>query len=588
MTGILVLVAYFQMLFASGIVYFGLFNRTIRFADLPAVVGVSLLANLLLCNLLVAIGLHSQLPWLVITASFLLAIVFIRPRFDLSLNLPAIITLIIALVLLQGYFRSGYLGIFHGTDAVASWNRWAVAWFSGDFPIFTMNYPQLIPANWSILYALNNAPLESVARTVMPLFSVLLALSFLKSKTPVSVNLAASVTCLSVLLVYFGKFIDEGSVDIAVMFLSWCAISAGFNLDTTRPARDLRFELLTAALLATAACLTKQAGWLAVLFLQTIFLLEFFRRTRGADLLLVFSPLLVSAALALPWYAWKLLAVVNGLERDITSFLLVDIHRGRSVLERLLHAWSHLSDRLSDVVLAGFFVTAAASAWSTTPARLNLAFACVATAVWAFLFGYDARNLSVAIPLWCVSFAIGLKYIALRLDDVKGKMTTPFAGFAGIPSRYAIAAALLGAIGFGVAVSGRDLPADLERQVMNRGVPRINMFLVEYFGDRSRHPCDECVLTNYRFMESNPKLAHLYYPQYRVVMTRNERPLWSLENFRKCVESGTVSYVLFSRRKNFPKKFLRYLEYLEARSQAGTLRVIEDNDTFFFAELSSP
>ena len=585
MTGIVVLAGYFQMLLASGIVCFGLFGRTIRFADLPAVVGISLLANLLLCNLLVAIGLHSQVPWLVIAASFLLAIAFIRPRFDLSLDVPAIVTLVIALVLLQGYFRSGYLGIFHGSDAVSSWNRWAVAWFSGGFPNFTMNYPQLIPANWSILYAVNNAPLESVARTVMPLFSLLLALSFLKSKAPVSVNLAASVTCLSVLLVYFEKFIDEGSVDIAVMFLSWCAIQAGFNLDTTRPARDLRFDLLTGALLATAACLTKQAGWLAVLFLQTIFLLGFFRRTRGADLLLVFSPLLVSAALALPWYAWKLLAVASGAERDITSFLLVDIHRGRGALERLLHAWSHLNDRLSDVVLAGFFVTAAASAWSSAPARLNLAFACVATAVWAFLFGYDARNLSVAIPLWCVSFAIGLRHLTLRLEGMKGKMATSFAG---VPSRYAVAAALLGAIGFGVAVSGRDLPAELERQVMNRGVARINTFLVEYFGDRSRRPCDECVLTNYRFMESNPKLAHLYYPQYRVVMTRNERPLWSLENFRKCVESGTVSYVLFSRRKNFPKKFLRYLEYLEARGRAGKLRVIEDDDTFFFAELSSP
>ena len=585
MTGILVLAGYFQMLLASGIVYFKLFNRTARFADLPAIVGISLLVNLLLCNILVAIGLHSQVPWLVITASFLLAIAFIRPRFDLSLDVPAIIVLVIALVLLQGYFRSGYLSIFHGSDAVASWNRWAVAWFSGGFPNFTMNYPQLIPANWSILYAINNAPLESVARTVMPLFSLLLAISFLKSKTPVSVNLAASVTCLSVLLVHFEKFIDEGSVDIAVMYLSWCAIQAGFNLDTTRRVKNLRFELLTGALLATAACLTKQAGWLAVLFLQTIYLLGFRRQARGSDFLLVFSPLLVSAALALPWYAWKLLAVLNGQERDITSFLLVDIHRGRSSMERLLHSYSHLSARLSDAVLAGFFVTAVASAWSSAPARLNLMFACVATAVWAFLFGYDARNLSVAIPLWCMSFAIGLRHLALQIEDVKGKMLTSFAG---VPSRYIIAAALLGAIGFGLAVSGRNLPAEQELQVMNRGAAPINTFLVEYFDDPSRRPCDECVLTNYRFMESNSKLAHLYYPQYRVVMTRNARPLWSLENFRKCVESGTVSHVLFSRKTNFSKKFLRYLEYLEGRERAGKLRVIEDNDTFFFAELRSP
>ena len=50
MTGILVLAGYFQMLLASGIVCFGLFNRTVRFADLPTIVGISLFVNLLLCN----------------------------------------------------------------------------------------------------------------------------------------------------------------------------------------------------------------------------------------------------------------------------------------------------------------------------------------------------------------------------------------------------------------------------------------------------------------------------------------------------------------------------------------------------------
>src|SRR6266700_3598462 len=62
-------------------------------------------------------------------------------------------------------------GIFDSWDDVFSWNRWASEWYSGQLPLKTYHYPQLLPTNWSISYQfLGTDEIQFFAKSVMILF----------------------------------------------------------------------------------------------------------------------------------------------------------------------------------------------------------------------------------------------------------------------------------------------------------------------------------------------------------------------------------------------------------------------------------
>ena len=248
----------------------------------------------------------------------------------------------------------------------------------------------------------------------MPLFSLLLIVSYARSKETPLVSLIASLTCLSILLVYFPSYIDAGYVDIAVAYLTWCAIQTGYNVSATPHIADLRFQLLTGALVAVAASLTKQSGWFAVICLQIVYWFAFRwsppRSLRGERISIAFvlSPLLLALVLSLPWYAYKHLLVLHGQERDILSFLLTSIHGGKSCAERLIHAWLLLTDKVHPFLLILFFLVSLVSIRRSSVARWNLFFSGFMLLVWSLFFGYGTRNMSVAVPLLSLSFRLGI------------------------------------------------------------------------------------------------------------------------------------------------------------------------------------
>ena len=145
MKAALALTGYFEVLLGPGLVYFSLRRRVIRFHDVHSVVAVSLLANGLVAFVLVLTGMLSQAAWLAVALACLLTVILRRPRADLGLNALTLCLIAVSVVCLEGYFRSAFLSVFTGTDAVFSWNRWAVDWFSGRLPVFSMSYPQLMP-----------------------------------------------------------------------------------------------------------------------------------------------------------------------------------------------------------------------------------------------------------------------------------------------------------------------------------------------------------------------------------------------------------------------------------------------------------
>lgn len=587
MKAALALTGYFEVLLGPGLVYFSLQRRIIRFDDIHSVVAVSLLANGLVAFVLVLTGMLSQAAWLAVALACLLTVILRRPRADLGLKALTLCLLAVSVCFLGDDFRSAFLRVFTTSDAVYSWNRWALDWFSGTLPVFSMSYPQLIPANWSVLYVLHEVPLEVLARTLMPLFSLLLVVSYARLKETPFVLLIASLTCLSMLLVYFPRYIGTGYVDIAVAYFTWCAIQTGYNVCAAPNTPDLRFQLLTGALIAVAASLTKQSGWFAVLCLQIVYWSAFRwkspRSLRGERIgtALVFSPLLLALALSLPWYAYKHLLALHGQERDILAFLLTSIHGGKSYAERLIHSWSLLTGKVHPFLLVLFFLVCLISIRRSSVARLNLFFSGSMLLVWALFFGYGTRNMSVAVPLLSLSFASGLDEL---LRTFKRKLVQPELSSAIVVSTRA--ATVLGTVGIVVLfflLSGRALEEHQSAQIDARGDHVLNAFLVDHFENEE---CEECVLTNYRYIEANPKLRRIYFPQYRVVMVQRDRPLSSMENFRKWLDSKRIRYVLFSR-KRLRRGVADYIEFLKGEARSGRMRIIADNDRFFLVKKES-
>ena len=100
------------------------------------------LANGLVAFVLVVTGMLSQAAWLAVALACLLTVVLRRPRADLGLNALTLCLLAVSVCFLGDDFRSAFLRVFTTSDAVYSWNRWALDWFSGTLPVFSMSYPQ--------------------------------------------------------------------------------------------------------------------------------------------------------------------------------------------------------------------------------------------------------------------------------------------------------------------------------------------------------------------------------------------------------------------------------------------------------------
>ena len=79
---------------------------------------------------------------------------------------------IVAIEWISRFFRNNIGEVFNTWDAVLSWNRWAVDWASNHMPVRTEDYPQLIPANWALIYKIiGTSSIQFFSKAIMPLFS---------------------------------------------------------------------------------------------------------------------------------------------------------------------------------------------------------------------------------------------------------------------------------------------------------------------------------------------------------------------------------------------------------------------------------
>ena len=239
----------------------------------------SLILNFWLVYLLEALGQNNQAAWLAIVAVEAGLLMFLlRPWKHLRLPVcsagPAeqkstsfvqISLAALALVTVLAFIPvliANWGTVFTANDDVASWDRWAREWFLNRAPARSGLYPQLLPANWSITYALmQNDEVKMFAKAIMPFFAVAISLLFvsLAWNRRDRVYLAGSAIAGFLCLQYLGRdFLMTGYADVPLAFFCFLTFYTLYQ-EAANPSRQAR--LLSD--LATGAALTKQGGLLA-------------------------------------------------------------------------------------------------------------------------------------------------------------------------------------------------------------------------------------------------------------------------------------------------------------------------------------
>lgn len=328
--------------------------------------------------------------------------------------------LLSAFVMLTAFFCKWIAdagSVFSEWDAVVSWNRWAVEWADNRLPSATYAYPQLLPANWSLSYGLmGNAILQFFAKSIMPLFPLAILCIpldlFFRSKR---IGYLLGVSLAGALLWgTLGKFNFAGYADLPVAFLAAASVYALVLAGDASDKRGFRVHILLGALCSGGCALTKQAGlYIAAIYPLLVFLMPArggacLDRKEKARLLLVVIGLL--AALVLPWYLYKLIQIMAGLDRSNTGFLMITIHKGRSLLGRFQHAVDLLRATPGLLAFWGCILAAMTLSWRDCVWRwIALLVVLPFTLLWALFFSNDIRNIALAVPLAAMAAGIGVE-----------------------------------------------------------------------------------------------------------------------------------------------------------------------------------
>ncbi len=380
----------------------------------------SAVASFLLVLVLQQCGLHTRAVWMALGwAQLGLGLYWhftnrtpntlMRPDLQ-RLPLPGVLGLLVYLFCLIELLRrvlDHWPGVLEGWDAIVSWNRWAKDWSGGHWPALTWGYPQLMPANWSVLYLWQGSTeIEFLVRIWMGLFAVALMAVFLAMYAHWRrwTLLLAGAVMSGILLIPYREVLDSGYVDVPLTFAvlltaHWVLLAVH---DGTRSGRWLLYATVATAL----ALLTKQGGLLALMmWLWALWCLRAQRQWvwRALALLLV---------LVLPWY---LLALIHNTSDSVLSYVTREIYGNETLSARMVRALTHTlpavtgvgpNTRLAAVIvflaICGFVL-----ALRDRCGRFFASFGVFALLVWAASFSYDGRNLLPALPLLLLAVAHG-------------------------------------------------------------------------------------------------------------------------------------------------------------------------------------
>jgi hypothetical protein len=430
----------------------------------------SLILNHWLVYLLSTIGQNNRIAWLTIMVveAVLLAIITrpstVRrlvplPSAESSAGGPTFMSVsltslaVVSLLAFVPILFENWGTVFSSNDDVASWDRWAQDWFLNRFPAGTDLYPQLLPANWSITYALmGTLEVKMFAKAIMPLFAVSIPLLFvsLAWNRRDRVYLAGCFIMGFLFLQYLGRdFLMTGYADIALAFFCFLAFYVLYDEEAGSPG-STRFVSL---FFATGAAITKQGGLLA-LAAVIVYLMATRKSSRdqNAAAALRWTVWIAVTFVAL-WYFPKFYDVFRGQSR--IHYILHDIHEGRNYFARLGYGCRLLmraGDRPGVLLFGiGAALTLSALLFSKTR-KLAIGIALPAFVLWGVFFSYEVRTAALLLPFFALVWCLSLECVGRKA--FRNRMPLPWRG----PAAYWLTATVLIGTGVMLYYSGEAVP----------------------------------------------------------------------------------------------------------------------------------
>lgn len=491
--------------------------------------GLSLLLNYLGVFLLTAAGVYRPITlYLILTVECGLAVYLLlsrdAPKRRVSLDIkrwtdevktfltarPLLYNLLLigalVMVLVHVFYFFYFLAtVFEHWDPVTGWNRFAMDWAAGRFPSDTWRYPQLLPANWSISYiAMQTTGVQLFAKSIQPLFSLAILLLFLDLglRTKQSAHLLGALFYGGLLFYLFGpSYIASGYVDTAVAFFAFLSFH---TLDSLKG----RWSIWGAVIFASAAAVTKQAGmYIMVVILIWVFVRLFrSREDPKTKRPVVTAMLMLSTAvlITVPWYVHKEVQIQKGRDRsEIQMVQQANIspdygERFGNALEKLV---THRHPKLKYFIYGGILLLLLGLfhplSWAAA-VFIALPF----TLIWAFLFSYDFRNLSLALPF--IAFTGGFGAALLKKQAAKLQQLPRID--ISLTRLLVTLAALVSILSF-TLLDNQTLIRQQNRKKMSIGDKELNGLLYDY---HKTNGITGKIATNYQYLNHLPDLKKFY------------------------------------------------------------------------------
>lgn len=358
---------------------------------------------------------------------------------SLTAKLRKSVLIMIAIILLVylSYLVMLNVGeIFNNMDVVVNWNRWSVDWANNQFPKITWHYPQLLPTNLSLSYVfINDSTIQFFARSIMPLFPMILLLMFLdlwlKNKHEGYV-LGAFLTILMLMLFNTVNQMIDGLADTPVA----CMGFAGFYLLLENSCKDDDFDRRTnvflGSIMIAGAASTKQAALFLLMLYPLFVMLE--KDINGyQDKSLrkqLFMVLALPFLLILPWYLYVERNIWLGINVSEINDVTGIVHNNRGAWQRVGHSINilllsvqnspfiyNLMQKITlglaggiksgillyTIIVTGILGCIGSKQYQKYVFGIVIPFALI----WIFFFSYDLRNFSLVAPFLATTSAMG-------------------------------------------------------------------------------------------------------------------------------------------------------------------------------------
>jgi hypothetical protein len=463
------------------------------------------------------------------------------------------------------FLPGAFTTVFSGYDALVSWNRWAMDWTNGRFPAWTMHYPQLIPANWSMLYAIVGNELQFLPKGLSVLFpatAVLMLVDLGLRKSRTEFMLAAALTGV-LMSESGGRFIASGYADLPIAFFTLAPIYLLSCAEGEDDGSRVRAHVAAATICVIGCGLTKQAGfYLAAVFplILFLFLRNRFRATAGMRILPTVAVVVCVVLLFIvPWHVYKEIQVLQGFEvRD--NPMTSGVHHGRTIPERAIWAWT-IWDAYLTTPLACFVALAVGLSLVFRRALpTTLLIAIPFTAIWALLFSYDRRNLALAYPFIGISAGMGAVAGWNWLCALWKRR--------GMPKHVTTGLAALALLALATPwILREEILAAHDRELRKLGRAELNEVLYAF---HEQHGFEGKILTNYRLLAVLPELKEFYYFD-REAKATEFWPFRDPEAFKSVLKArrGDIRYIVVLKPAD-----LRIMQLLKEGMNRHELQVI--------------